>query len=387
MEAQILQAQKIEAIGTLAGGIAHDFNNLLMAVQGNASLMLMDIDPSNPHYERIKSIENQVQSGSKLTSQLLAYARKGRYDVKPTDLNKLVKETAETFGRTRKEITIRQELTPDLCSIEADRGQIEQVLMNLFVNASDAMPGGGDLFLKTSNITHSEMQGKLLDPAPGKYVLLAVADTGIGMDKKTMERIFDPFFTTKELGRGTGLGLASVYGIVRGHKGYIDVQSEQRKGTTLTVYLPASEREVREPAKRVERVIRGTETILLVDDEEFILEVGEKILKALGYKVLVAEGGKKAVEIYKEKGEEIDMVILDMVMPQMGGGETFDMLKGIHPNLKVLLSSGYSIDGQATEIMKRGCSGFIQKPFTIKELSQKLREILDKKKIGSEELS
>jgi PAS domain S-box-containing protein len=378
MEAQLLQAQKMEAIGTLAGGIAHDFNNLLMAIQGNISLLLLAIDPMHPHYERLKSIERQVQSGSKLTSQLLAFARKGRYDIKPVDLNRLVEETSNTFGRTRKEITIHRELAPDLFPIEADYVQIEQVLLNLLVNAADAMPGNGDLFLKTANVAHKDIQNELNAPATGKYVLLSVTDTGIGMDKRTMDRIFDPFFTTKEIGRGTGLGLASVYGIIKGHNGYISVQSQKGKGSTFMIYLPASEKVVEESAPKGEEILKGTEAILLIDDEKNILEVGEKILRALGYTAYLAESGEKAIDLYRLNKDKIDLIILDMIMPQKGGGETFDALKAINPEIKVLLSSGYSINGQATEIIKRGCSGFIQKPFTLRELSQKIREILNK---------
>ncbi|MDI6761883.1 MAG: response regulator [Thermodesulfobacteriota bacterium] len=379
METQLLQAQKMEAIGTLAGGIAHDFNNLLMVVQGNVSLMLLDMNPSHPHYEMLRSIEKKVQNGSRLTAQLLGYARKGRYEVKPILLNQLVEETAEAFGRTRKNIVIHMDLYRDLHPLEADPGQMEQVLMNLLVNAADAMPVGGNLFLKTANVTHLEIQGDLYEAVPGNYVLLSVTDTGIGMDRKTMERIFDPFFTTKELGRGTGLGLASVYGIIKGHNGYINVRSEAGKGATFLTYLPASEGKVEEQIKKDEEVLMGRETVLLVDDEEHVLDVGEKILKTLGYKVLIADRGEKAVELYKTNRDQIDLVILDLIMPQKGGGETFDALREIHSEMKVLLSSGYSMNGQTEEIMRRGCKGFIQKPFSIKELSQKLREILDKK--------
>jgi len=266
-----------------------------------------------------------------------------------------------------------------LSPLEADPGQIEQVFMNLLVNAADAMPQGGNLFLKTANVSHREIQGDLYEPVPGNYVLLSVADTGIGMDQKTMARIFDPFFTTKELGRGTGLGLASAYGIIKGHNGYINVRSEVGKGATFLIYLPASEGEVEEQVKRDEEVLMGRETVLLIDDEEYVLDVGEKILKTLGYKILTADSGEKAVELYKKNQDQIDLVILDLIMPYKGGGETFDLLRGINLEVKVLLSSGYSMDGQTMEIMKRGCKSFIQKPFSIKELSQKLREILDKK--------
>jgi two-component system cell cycle sensor histidine kinase/response regulator CckA len=379
LESQFLQAQKMEAIGTLAGGIAHDFNNLLMGIQGNVSLMLMDMDSTHPHFERLKNIEKQAQSGAKLTSHLLGYARKGKYEVKPVDLNQLAEKTSNTFGRTRKEITIHREFAEDLFAIEADPGQIEQVLLNLFVNAADAMRYGGDLILKTVNATHKDMKGKLYDPEPGNYVLLMVTDTGIGMDKKTMERIFDPFFTTKELGRGTGLGLASAYGIIKGHGGYIDVDSEKGKGTTFSIYLPASEKEVRKAAKIAERFIKGTETVLMVDDEDLILKVGQELLEAMGYRVLIAKDGKEAIEVYEKQQDDIDIVLLDMIMPNMGGGEVYDRMKEINPDVTVLLSSGYSINGEATEILERGCDGFIQKPFNMKKLSGKITEVLHKK--------
>jgi two-component system cell cycle sensor histidine kinase/response regulator CckA len=376
MEAQFLQAQKMEAIGTLAGGIAHDFNNLLMVIQGNASLMLLNVDPSHPHYEMLLGIVKQVQSGSKLTNQLLGYARKGRYEVKPFQLNQLVEETSKAFGRTRREITVHRELADDLFPIEGDLGQIEQILMNLFVNAADAMPEGGNIFLRTINIPHEDMKGKLYNPKPGDYVLLTVTDTGIGMDPKTAERIFEPFFTTKELGRGTGLGLASVYGIVKGHGGYVDVESEKGRGTTFKIYLPASKREVYKTIEPPGHISKGTGTILLVDDEEMVLEVGEKLLKAMGYHVLTAREGREAIEVYKKHRETVDLVLLDIIMPNMKGGEVFDCLKEINPDIKVLLSSGYSIDGEASKILERGGKGFIQKPFDMERLSETIRAIL-----------
>jgi len=378
MEAQLLQAQKMEAIGTLAGGIAHDFNNLLMVIQGYVSLMLLEIASSHPHYDMLKNIENKVQSGSKLTSQLLGYARKGRYEVRPIHLNSLIEETSEAFGRTRKEITIHRELADNLFLIEADQGQIEQVLMNLMVNAADAMPYGGDLFLKTANATHEEMRSKFYVPKPGRYVMLSVRDTGIGMDSKTLEHIFEPFFTTKELGKGTGLGLASVYGIVKGHDGYIDVESRLGYGTTFKIYLPASDKKTPERTKTANTVIKGTGTILLVDDEDSVLDIGQRFLKFMDYEVLTARSGNEAIEIYQKYHTSIDLVILDMIMPRMGGGEVFDHLKKINPNVKVLLSSGYSINNEAAKLLEKGCSAFIQKPFDIKQLSQSVHDILKK---------
>ena len=382
LQIQLQQVHRMEAIGTLAGGIAHDFNNLLMGIQGNVSLMLLDMNSMHPYYARLKNIEKQIQSGARLTSQLLGYARKGRYEVKIIDLNQLVEEASETFGRTRKEITIHREFAEDLPAIEADLGQIDQVLLNMFVNAADAMPGGGDLILKTMNTTHKDMKGKLHHSKPGKYVLLTITDTGMGMDKRIIERIFDPFFTTKEMGRGTGLGLASAYGIIKGHGGYIHVDSEIGHGTTFSIYLPASGKKLQEVVKTADRLIKRAGTVLLVDDEEIIQEVGREMLEAMGYLVLLAKDGKGAVEIYKEKRDDIDIVLLDMVMPNMGGGETYDRMKEINPDIKVLLSSGYSIDGEATEILERGCSGFIQKPFNLKELSEKIKEVLEKEPLA-----
>lgn len=379
LRAELQHAHKLEAVGTLAGGIAHDFNNLLTGILGNVSLMLLNIDSTNPHYERLKNVEKQVESGARLTSHLLGYARKGRYEIKPIDLNQLVEENSETFGRTRKQIEIHQDLAGDLSAIEADPGQIEQVLLNLLVNAADAMSTGGAVFLKTMNVTHKDMTGKIYKPKPGNYVMLTVTDSGTGMDKKTMERIFDPFFTTKEMGRGTGLGLASAYGIIKGHGGYIDVGSQKGQGTTLTIFLPASEKEIERVVKGVEPVAKATGTVLLVDDEEIILAVGRDLLEALGYQVFIAKDGKEAIEIYRKIGDEIDIVVLDMVMPNVGGGEAYDRLREINPDIKVLLSSGYSIDGEATEILERGCNSFIQKPFKMNELAQRITEILDKK--------
>ena len=217
----------------------------------------------------------------------------------------------------------------------------------------------------------------MYEPSPGNYVLLKVTDTGSGIDKETMERIFEPFFTTKEMGKGTGLGLASVYGIIKAHGGYIDVESKKGHGTTFSIYLPESEKEVQEVViKTSAETIKGTGTVLLVDDEEVILEVGKDLLEAMGYRVLLARDGKEAIEVYKKNQDEIDIVVLDMVMPTMGGGEAYDKMKEINPKVKVLLSSGYSIDGEAAEILERGCNSFIQKPFMINALTEEIRDIL-----------
>jgi PAS domain S-box-containing protein len=378
LEHQLKQAQKMEAMGTLAGGIAHDFNNLLMGIQGRTSLMVMDSDTSHSHFEHLKGIEDYVKSAADLTQQLLGFARGGKYEIKPTELNALIKNENRMFGRTRKEINIQENFKRDLWAVEVDRTQIEHMLLNIYINAWHAMPGGGDLYIQTENVIIDKDYIKPYQVEPGKYVKISITDTGVGMDKATQQRIFDPFFTTKEMGRGTGLGLASAYGIIKNHNGFIDVFSKRGEGTTFNIYLPASEKEAVKEEEVNEELFRGTETLLLVDDEDMIIDVGCGIIEKLGYKSLTAKSGKEAIGVYKKNHDKIDMVILDMIMPDMGGGKTYDKLKEINPDIKVLLSSGYSINGQATEILDRGCNGFIQKPFNMADLSKKIREILDK---------
>ncbi|MCX5828042.1 MAG: PAS domain S-box protein [Deltaproteobacteria bacterium] len=377
LEAKLQQAQKMEAIGTLAGGIAHDFNNLLMGIQGHVSLSLMNIYPSHPNYDRLKRIEEQVQSGADLTRQLLGFARGGRYEVKPSDVNDILEQTLSMFGRTKKEISIHRKYGKDLLNAEVDRGQMEQVFMNLYVNAWQAMPGGGEIYLETGNVFFDNDHGMPYTIKPGRYVKVSVTDTGIGMDEKTKERIFDPFFTTKKMGRGTGLGLATVYGIIKGHEGMIDVISEPDRGTTFSIYLPATEKTIVRKKTDSAEILTGTETILLVDDEKMGLEVTAELLESMGYRVYEVGSGQEAITVYMEKRNEIDLVILDMIMPGISGGETFDRLRGINPAIRVLLSSGYSLEGQAQQILDRGCKGFLQKPFHPEKLSSKVREMLD----------
>ncbi|HTZ38866.1 MAG TPA: PAS domain S-box protein [Syntrophales bacterium] len=378
LEAQFLQAQKMEAIGTLAGGIAHDFNNLLMGIQGHVSLMLMDVKDEHPHSAHLTGIENMIRSGATLTRQLLGFARGGKYEVKPTDLNDLLQKSSEMFGRTKKEIKITRREQESTWVVDADRGQIEQVFLNMYVNAWQAMPGGGELILSTENVILDELFVKPHRMQPGRYVKISITDTGIGMDEATRQRAFEPFFTTKGRGRGTGLGLASAYGIVKNHGGTITLYSERGHGTTFNIYLPVSASATVADAPLERQVLKGTETILLVDDEDIVLDVSVEVLRTLGYRVLAARSGSEAIEIYRQKIEEIDMVILDMIMPEMGGGRVFDAMKGINASVKVLLASGYSLNGQASHILSRGCGGFIQKPFSIIDLSKKIREILGK---------
>jgi len=377
LEAKLQETQKLESLGTLAGGIAHDFNNLLMGIQGNASLALMENNPDTPHHKQLKNIETYVQRGVGLTRQLLGLARGGKYEVKPTNLKELIANSADMFGRTKKEIQIELAVEEDLWSVEVDRGQIDQVLLNLCINASHAMSGGGRLTIGGGNVHLAEDAAAAYDIQPGKYVRVFVTDTGTGIDPAVRKKIFDPFFTTKGVGRGSGLGLASAFGIVKNHQGAIDVDSEPGRGSTFFFYLPVSQKSAQAEPERSETLVSGHGTVLLVDDESMVLDVGEKLLEKIGYTVITASSGESAVDIYAENADRIDLVILDMIMPKMGGGEVFDRLKVIKPDVAVLLSSGYSIDGQAREILARGCRGFIQKPFTIVELSKRLREVLD----------
>jgi len=379
LERQLLHAQRMEAVGTLAGGIAHDFNNLLTGIQGNVSLLLLDIDSRHPHADRIKYIEQYVQRGAELSRQLLGFARGGKYEVKPTDMADFIGKSSSMFGRAKKEVRITTRFQEGLWVVEVDQGQMEQVLLNLFVNAWHAMPDGGDLRIFAENVMLDEDHSKTYQVIPGRYVRIAVSDSGIGMDEKTKARIFDPFFTTKEMGRGTGLGLASVYGIIKNHNGIIDVESEKNKGATFIIYLPASGRPAFKEKDVDSGLAGGIETILLVDDENIIINIGTEVLERLGYKVLTAGSGREAVRHYQRHTGDIDLVILDIIMPDMSGSKTYEALKEINPDVCVLLSSGYSIDGEAKHLLEKGCSGFIQKPFNIKELSCRIRDVLNMK--------
>lgn len=377
LEAQLRQALKMEAVGTLAGGIAHDFNNLLMAIQGSTDLLLRDLPSDHPHSEKLAQIESYVRSGARLTAQLLGFARKGPFEPSPLDLNRLIAETGETVGRTRKDVTVLYDLKAERHVVEADGSQIEQLLLNLMINALDAMSEGGHLTLTSRNVGTAEMAGRLPPDSADDWIQLEVVDTGHGMEPGTLDRVFDPFFTTKAMGRGTGLGLASAFGIVQNHGGHIEAISAPGKGTTFRVFLPTTDRPVPETRLVPEGKIAMAEgAILLVDDEPMIREVGGEMLSVLGFEVLMAASGQEAIERFQEQRDRIRLVILDMIMPEMSGERVFERLRAIDSGVRVLLSSGYSLEGQARAILERGCDGFIQKPFNLREISGKIQEVL-----------
>lgn len=371
------QAQKMESIGTMAGGIAHDFNNLLMGIQGRLSLVMMQMDAGAKAFGHLKDIEDYTIRAAELTQKLLDFSRAEKIEAAPTDINELVHSQTQLFGRTRKELTIHEDFAADLWAAEVNPRQIDQVLLNIFVNAAHAMPNGGDLYVKTINEVLAPGRTQPYGAEPGNYIKISITDTGMGMDPATQRRVFEPFFTTKERGQGTGLGLASAYSIIKNHGGFITIYSIKGRGTTFNIYLPASVRESETKAAVNQEIVTGTGTLLLVDDEEMIIEVGEEMLCTLGYEVIIARRGSEAVEILEKDPEAVQMVILDLIMPEMNGSETFERLRSVNPDVKVLLSSGYSLNGQAEAVIKQGCNGFIQKPFNLVELSQKIYDILN----------
>jgi PAS domain S-box-containing protein len=385
LESQLHHAQKMEAVGTLAGGIAHDFNNLLQAIQGYTELLLMRKKEGEPGFRELREVIRAAKRGAALTKQLLTFSRKVESKRKPLDLNEEVEELRQLLERTLpKMIQVEFNLQPDLRTINADSAQLKQVLMNLAVNAKDAMPEGGKLVIETQNITlDQEFCKRYAEVNPGDYVLLSMDDTGHGMEKETLEHIFDPFYTTKEVGKGTGLGLAIVYGIVKNHEGYVMCYSRPGSGTSFRIYLPsleaATEHEVSVESQAAKSpVMGGDETILLVDDEEFIRELGVDVLGQSGYTVLTASNGEQALEVYRREGERIDLVILDLIMPGMGGGKCLEGLLKIDPQAQVLIASGYSPDASTQGTLEAGAAAFINKPYDTKKLLDLVRKVLDK---------
>ncbi|MGD8915547.1 MAG: response regulator, partial [Syntrophobacterales bacterium] len=382
MQAQFRQAQKMEAVGTLAGGIAHDFNNLLQAVQGYAQLLQMRKGEEDSGQRELSQIIRAAERGADLTQQLLTFSRKVESELRPIDLNHEVESVRLLLERTiPKMIQMEFHLAENLKIVEADPGQVEQILMNLAVNAKDAMPEGGRFIVETANVTLDENYCMIHPEArPGEYTQLTVSDTGHGMNKKTLEHIFEPFYTTKETGKGTGLGLATVYGIVKSHKGHITCHSELGEDTTFKIYFPAieSEEKIVRTQEPLAAARGGEETILLVDDEEPIRILGSQILEEFGYTVLTAADGESALQLYQEEHQRVALVILDLIMPGMGGKRCLGELLKVNPEARVAIASGYSPDGPTREILKNGAKGFVSKPYDMRQMLNVVREVLDR---------
>ena len=380
LEANFRQAQKMEAIGALAGGIAHDFNNILTLIKGNTDLVLMKIDDEDPLRKYMERLQKTVVRGTELTKQLLLFGRRKLDQAEPTDLNKCIKDTILIVERAiDPRIEIDFEAKPDLWTVETDVGKMNQVFLNLFVNARDAMPEGGKLWINTENVTIDESFSRISrDAVPGDYVKISVGDTGVGISPEDIDHIFEPFYSTKSPEKGTGLGLAVVYGIVKGHNGWISIDSKLGEGTCFSIYIPRLE----ESTDKNEEVILeeprgGNEVILLVDDDNEVRELGQTMLVQYGYKVLLAEDGEEAVTIYRWEKDNIDLVILDLYMPHKSGRDAFVEMLEMNPKVKVIIYSGFNKVSQIQEMLDMGAKKFIQKPYRMKQMMQVVREILD----------
>ncbi|MBI5249387.1 MAG: PAS domain S-box protein [Desulfomonile tiedjei] len=381
LEEQLGQAAKMEAIGTLAGGLAHDFNNLLQIVLGYADLLLLGKDRVGQDYHRVAAIRAAAKRGSNLVQRILTFSRRVETNLRPVNLNSELKQIEDLLQSTiPKMIEIELRLTDNLRSANADPTQIEQILLNLAVNAKHAMPEGGKLILETRNVTLDEKYcSTCLETRPGDYVMLVVSDTGHGMDKNILDRIFEPFFTTKNQGEGTGLGLSMVFGIVKGHGGHITCYSEPGMGTSFHIYFPAIETQAQfDPETTMTMPAFGNEILLLVDDEESIRNLGRELLCEVGYEVITAATAREALEIYREHKDQISLIILDLVMPDMGGRQCLQELLAINPKAKVIVASGYSSEGPAREVLESGAKEFLSKPYNFKEILRAVRSALDK---------
>jgi PAS domain S-box-containing protein len=385
LQAQVLQAQKMDALGQLAGGITHDFNNLLTAVSGYLQLLLIDAPHDTQMHQDLMQIKAAVDRGTGLTRQLRLFTRQASGNRQSVSLNDVARETWEIFKRTfPPEITVQLDLAPSLWTIEADPNQISQVLVNLCVNARDAMTdtnsesAGGTLTVETANVeTTDERIGRYMTAQPGRYVLLRVRDTGVGMASELLDRLFIPFVTTKSARSGTGLGLAVVYGIVAGHHGFIDVQSVVGKGTVFEILFPMAvqQKTARHEETAVPPLARGHGRILIVDDEQQVREIMSRVLESCGYEVLSAEDGRDALARF-ENGVGIDLVILDMMMPGMGGRECLAHLRQKNPGVRVLVTTGYTSDGSAQELLHEGALGIVEKPLDLKGFAEKVQKIV-----------
>jgi len=383
LEAQLRQSQKMEAIGTLAGGVAHDFNNLLTVINGNAHLAFMQIDKDSPLNEYIEEIKDAGNNAALLTRQLLAFSRKQIIQPKVLSLNKVLDKSEKMLRRLiREDIELTLDLDSELWPVNIDPGQIEQIMMNLVVNAKDAMPGGGKLLIETANahLDSAYFRKHGVDNMPGAYAMIAVTDNGTGMDEETRDRIFEPFFTTKELGHGTGLGLSTVYGIVKQHNGYVWIYSEPGKGTTFKVYFPkAGADEVSDTEEQVaDDLLIGSATILVVEDSKTLLKMTQKMLEKYGYRILTAQNGREALEVFSGHGGPIHLILTDVVMPKMGGWDLAKKIQSEKPEVKIIYMSGYPDNAISDNGMLHKDVNFVQKPFSSNDLARKVREVLDK---------
>lgn len=386
LQKQLRQAQKMESIGALAGGIAHDFNNLLQVVLGYSDMLLSGKTRQDPAYKGLLAIQEAARSGADLVKGLMAVSRNVEPNVRPVDLNHEIARLDRMLWRTlSKVIRLEMRLAEDLKTINADPGQMSQLFLNLAVNAQHAMPNGGTLTIQTANARlDREYCRTHLDMAPGEYVVITVSDTGHGMEKEVIEHIFEPFYTTKGPGEGTGLGLATVYGIVKSHKGHITCHSEPRTGTTFKMYFPVVVQEIPKDADAGdEKPVSGTETILLVDDEEHIRKFGEEMFGMGGYHVLTAANGREAVEVYRSHKETIALVILDLIMPEMDGRRCLRELLKINPMVKVIVAHGCLVEGSFNDVVDAGAKRILNKPYRIKEILSAVREVLDESSLGS----
>ncbi len=381
LEEQLRQAQKMEAVGQLAGGVAHDFNNLLTGMTGYVELALRKMRPESPQVADLRKVLELTGRAAGLTQQLLAFSRRQQLETKVLNLNAVVEGFSKMLERIiGEDLETEFIAAADLGNVRADPGQVEQVLLNLAVNSRDAMPDGGKLTIETANVVLDEDYcRKHAEATPGRHVMLAVTDTGWGMDEETRQQVFEPFFTTKKSGEGTGLGLATVYGIVKQHEGNIGVYSEPGRGTTFKVYLPRVEEEAEEIRSKTAAAPAGraAETILIVEDQEDVRIVAQRGLEEQGYRVLVATGASEAEELFSKHSGEIDLLLTDVVMPAMDGPTLYGRLAEVDRSLKVLFMSGYARRAISRSGLVEPRAAFISKPFDPSQLAQKVREVLD----------
>ncbi len=383
MQTQLQQAQKMEALGTLAGGLAHGFNNVLMAIQGNLSIIRMNLPQDHALQQHLERINQSTEKGGRLAKEILSFAKVGKFVVMPTDLNKIIKSTSRMFMRSNTRLKVHEIYEEELWQTRVDRVQIGQVLLSLYMNAAEAMPNGGDLYLQSENIHLDESYTKPFNNAPGRYVKISVTDSGNGLDAEAKRRIFEPFFSPYRPIRYEGLGLAAAYGTIKSHQGIINVYSEKGHGTTFNIYLPIARKDPATLPNGTE-ADKGSETVLIVDDDPMASQVGRDILERWGYRVMVADSGTEAIEIYTEYNAQIDLVLLDVILPDLTGDQVFFSLKKINPNVMVIVASGYNVNQQIAHLLSYGCVDFIQKPFQSRTLSSKVRKALDREAIPAE---